>query len=112
MRVHSGQTPWLVQRLTALLLVAALLVLGVAILLGGLPDYSSWKAFVGSSHGAAVLLVSYLAICVHAWIGARDVLLDYVKPIPLRLALFVAVSILLAATAIRLLLILATQLNN
>ena len=110
MKVHSGQTPWLVQRLTALLLLVVLLVLGVAILLGGLTDYSSWKAFVASIHGATILLLIYLALGAHAWVGARDILLDYVKPIPLRLTLLIAVGILLTATAIRLLLILGTQL--
>ncbi|HQW20561.1 MAG TPA: succinate dehydrogenase, hydrophobic membrane anchor protein [Rhodocyclaceae bacterium] len=110
MRVFSGQVPWLLQRLTALFLIAALLVICVVIFLGLLPDYSSWKAFAKSGHGATIIFVSYLAICTHAWIGARDVLLDYVKPISLRLTLLVAISLLLTATAIRLLLILGAQL--
>lgn len=110
MRIFSGQAPWLLQRLTALLLIAVLLVLCIAILLGMLPDYSSWRAFVTDSHGATIVFVIYVAICAHAWIGARDVLLDYVKPIPLRLLLLVAISLMLAATSIRLLLVIGAQL--
>lgn len=111
MRVFSGQIAWLMQRLTALFMVATLLVFFIVIIFDVLPDYSSWKAFVTSGHGATILFVSYLAICTHAWVGARDILLDYVKPIPLRLALLVAISIMLTATAIRLLLILSAQLH-
>jgi succinate dehydrogenase / fumarate reductase membrane anchor subunit len=110
MRVFSGQVPWLLQRLTALFLIAALLVIFIALLFGVLPDYPSWRAFVTSSHGATIVLVSYLAVCTHAWIGVRDVLLDYVKPLPLRLLLLMAISVLLAATAIRLLLVLGAAL--
>lgn len=110
MRIFSGQVPWLLQRLTALFLLAVLLVICIVILLNMLPDYSGWKAFVKSSHGATIVFVSYLAICLHAWIGARDVLLDYVKATSLRLALLVAITLLLAATATRLLLVLFAQL--
>lgn len=110
MRIFSGQVPWLLQRLTALFLSAALLAIFIALLVGALPDYSSWRAFVTSSHGATIVFVSYLAVCTHAWIGVRDVLLDYVKPLPLRLLLLMAISVLLASTAIRLLLILGAAL--
>lgn len=93
---HSGTGWWLVQRISALVMLMA----GM-ILLGGLwclaPfDYPAWqlafqKAFIKLT---AWLLVA--SLCLHAWIGLRDVLMDYVKPIALRLALNVLVLLVLA----------------
>ena len=44
--------------------------------------------------------VCLVAVFLHAWVGVRDILMDYVKPTTLRLALLVAVAVaLLAYTA-------------
>jgi succinate dehydrogenase / fumarate reductase membrane anchor subunit len=34
-----------------------------------------------------------MAVYLHAWIGVRDILMDYVKPTTLRLALLVVVAV-------------------
>lgn len=44
--------------------------------------------------------VAALALALHAWVGLRDVLMDYVKPLALRLALYLAVQLTLAASVI------------
>jgi succinate dehydrogenase, hydrophobic membrane anchor protein len=41
-----------------------------------------------------------LALLLHAWIGVRDVILDYVKPPALRLALLAAVALFLLANGL------------
>ena len=48
-------------------------------------------------------------LAVHGWVGARDIVLDYVQPRGLRLALLGAILLILAATLIRVVLVLVTH---
>lgn len=109
MRLHSGQRAWLLQRLTALLLLAACLAGLVMLTRAPQPDYVQWQAFFADGHGATLTAVAYLAVCLHGWVGARDVILDYVQPTALRVATLALVGVLLLATSIRLALLLAAQ---
>ncbi|MEO8675573.1 MAG: succinate dehydrogenase, hydrophobic membrane anchor protein [Casimicrobiaceae bacterium] len=93
---HYGLKDWLLQRLTAVLMAAyTLLVLGIALWNGGF-DYALWRALF--AHGAWKL-ASFLfmaALLFHAWVGVRDIYMDYIKPVGVRLALqFVSVVVLL-----------------
>ena len=48
--------------------------------------FAQWRAWVEQPLGAAALLLLAGALLVHAWVGTRDVVLDYVKPLALRFA--------------------------
>jgi len=63
-------------------------------------DYTTWHA--GFQHASIRLLVWLLVagLSLHAWIGLRDVLMDYVKPMGLRLALNVLFILALATYAV------------
>ena len=94
---HYGLMDWLLQRLTAVLMaVYTLLLLGIALWNGGF-DYVLWRALFGNG---AFLLASFLfmvALLYHAWIGVRDIYMDYIKPVGVRLALqSVSVAVLIA----------------
>jgi succinate dehydrogenase / fumarate reductase membrane anchor subunit len=41
-----------------------------------------------------------LALVAHAWVGMRDVILDYIKPVGLRLALLSLTAVLLAGSSL------------
>ena len=103
---HYGLKDWLLQRLTAVLMAAyTLFVLGIALWNGGF-DYTLWRALF--AHGAWKL-ASFLfmaALLFHAWVGVRDIYMDYIKPTGLRLfleALSVAVLVAYLGWAIQLL---------
>jgi succinate dehydrogenase / fumarate reductase membrane anchor subunit len=94
---HYGFKDWLLQRLTAVLMTAyTLLLLGIVLWHGGI-DYPLWRALFANG---AFLLASFLfmvALLYHAWIGVRDIYMDYVKPVALRLALqSISVAVLIA----------------
>ena len=84
---HYGLKDWLAQRLTAVVMILyTLLWLVIAVAHGGL-DPELWQAlFAGVAFRVATMLFG-LALLWHAWIGMRDVWMDYVKPAALRLAL-------------------------
>jgi succinate dehydrogenase / fumarate reductase membrane anchor subunit len=92
---HYGLTDWLVQRLTAIVMVVyTALVLGIAVWNGGI-DYPLWRELL--AHGA-FKLASFLfmvALLYHAWVGMRDIYMDYLKPVGVRLAVEAATVVVL-----------------
>ena len=84
---HYGWQDWLVQRVTAVIMALyTLWMLGVALYNGGI-DHALWQAlFANDAFGIATLLFG-LALLWHAWIGMRDIWMDYIKPTALRLTL-------------------------
>ena len=96
---HYGSGDWLAQRITALVMAAyTLLVLGIALYSGGI-DYALWqRLFAGAAFRIATLLFA-LALLWHAWIGVRDIWMDYIKPAGLRLTLEVLTVLALVAYA-------------
>jgi succinate dehydrogenase / fumarate reductase membrane anchor subunit len=84
---HYGTTGFLLQRFTAVIM--ALYTLGlVACLLSGAPaSYGDWKAMFSGTFARLATMLFFTALLYHAWIGMRDIFMDYVKPMGLRLAL-------------------------
>lgn len=84
---HYGFRDWLAQRVTAI--VMALYTVLLAICLIGLPDHSleSWRALFSGGLMKFVTFLFFLALFYHAWVGIRDIWMDYVKPTSIRLAL-------------------------
>lgn len=83
---HYGWKDWLAQRITGVMV----LVFVVAILARFLCSDNTYEAWHGFMHHPAMQLLMFftiLAVCYHAWIGIRDVWMDYVKNAGVRLAL-------------------------
>ena len=75
-----------------------MLFLGIVLWHGGL-DYAAWKAlFAGNAFRIATFVFMVVAAW-HAWVGVRNILMDYVKPVGVRLALQIVVICLLVAYA-------------
>ena len=87
---HYGLRDWLSQRVTALLMALFTLVLIVQILLPGPMGYDKWASIFSAQWMKLLTFVTVLALLVHVWVGVRDILMDYVKPMVVRLLLQVA----------------------
>lgn len=84
---HYGLIDWLVQRLTAVVMaVYTLLLLAIAGYHGGI-DYEIWQALFSNSAFRVATLLFGLSMFWHAWVGIRDIWMDYIKPTALRLTL-------------------------
>ena len=57
-----------------------LLLLGIALWNGGL-DYALWRALFGNGAFKLATFLFMVALLYHAWIGVRDIYMDYVKPV-------------------------------
>lgn len=92
-RKASGLRAWALQRLTAIYIALFTLYL-VAVLLFSAPgDYQAWRGWLGGPLVSVALLLYVFSVLLHAWIGVRDVLIDYVHPIAIRAALLGAVAL-------------------
>ena len=92
---HYGLRDWAMQRATAVLMLiytAALIVFLLA-----LPgDYAAWQAFFSQTWVKVFTQISFIALFLHAWVGIRDLWMDYIKPFGQRLFLQVATIVWLA----------------
>jgi succinate dehydrogenase / fumarate reductase membrane anchor subunit len=87
---------WLAQRLSAVVMVLYIAALLAYLASGAAPTYESWKALFAQGWMRVATLLFAISLAWHAWVGARDILMDYVKPDGLRLALEAATLLLLA----------------
>lgn len=84
---HYGLGPWLLQRLTAVVM-AAYTVFVLALVLWCPPvSWADWTGMFSGSFVRLATMLFFLALLYHAWVGVRDIIMDYVKPTGIRLAL-------------------------
>ena len=75
-KASSGLRAWLAQRLAAVYMVVFLVVF--ATLWAGEPiSFEVWRAWVSHPAANITLLLFFIALLIHAWVGARDVIIDY-----------------------------------
>lgn len=93
---HYGTRDWLAQRVTAAIM-AVYIVVVLALVASRAPfTYETWKALFAQGWMRVATLLFALSLAWHAWVGARDILMDYVKHDGLRLALQVLTVLLVA----------------
>ncbi len=97
---HYGLRDWLVQRVTAVVMAVYAVVLLLMLLVKGPSDHASWKAMFVPQWWRLASLIFLLSVFWHAWIGVRDILMDYVHATSTRLVLQVGVILLLVAYAL------------
>lgn len=88
----------MLQRFTAIYLAIYL----VSVLsYGALHDsfsYSEWRSWLGAPGMGVATALFALAILLHVWVGIRDVLIDYIHAVWLRLLLMAATALVLLAS--------------
>jgi succinate dehydrogenase / fumarate reductase membrane anchor subunit len=73
---RTGLSDWLVQRVSAAILLAYFLFIAYTLLSG--VDYAQWSGLFAQTWMKVFTLLALLAIAAHAWIGMWAVLTDYV----------------------------------
>jgi succinate dehydrogenase / fumarate reductase, membrane anchor subunit len=97
---HYGLNQWLAQRITAVIMALYTLFLAGVLATRAPIDFGAWKALFGHGWMRVATLLFLLSVFYHAWVGLRDILMDYVQPTGLRLSLQVLVVVALVAYAI------------
>jgi succinate dehydrogenase / fumarate reductase membrane anchor subunit len=94
---HYGLRDWLAQRVTAVIM-AVYSVIALVVLLTGHPiTYAVWKDLFAQGWMRVATLLFMASLAWHAWVGMRNILMDYIKPEGLRLSLQVGTLLVIAA---------------
>lgn len=97
---HYGLRDWLAQRATAVILAAYtlfLLAYFVACPVAG--SYDSWHALFAGQAMKVFTFVAVAALLWHVWVGIRDIWMDYVGGVAVRLSLQVLTIVWLVGCA-------------
>jgi succinate dehydrogenase / fumarate reductase membrane anchor subunit len=94
-----GMRDWLVQRITATLMALFTVALLAQLLFGGPLGYDRWAAIFSAQWMKVLTFVLIVSLAWHAWVGMRDIWMDYVKPVGVRLALHVFTLVWLVGCA-------------
>ena len=96
---HYGLRDWLSQRVTATLMALFTLSVIVQVLLPGPLNYDKWSGIFAAQWMKVLTFVVIVSLLYHAWVGVRDIWMDYVKPVAVRLALQVCSIVWLVGCA-------------
>ncbi len=92
---HYGLRDWLIQRVTAVMMVLYTVFIVTYCLMQPVLDYDAWTLLFSSTAMRSVSLLFLLSVFYHAWIGIRGIVMDYVKSAFIRLLIHVLVILAL-----------------
>lgn len=94
---HYGLRDWLAQRITAAIMAVYTVIL-LVVLVGAMPiTYPVWKDLFAQGWMRVATLLFAASLAWHAWVGVRDILMDYIKPDGLRLGMQVCSLLVIAS---------------
>lgn len=83
--VLSGLNAWVVQRASAVYLLLFIVIMPATIFYLEINSFSSWHAFIFSPFVDVSWVLFFVSVLIHAWVGIRDVVVDYVHSFAMRL---------------------------
>lgn len=94
---HYGLRDWLAQRVTAIVMALYTLLFLITLVRTPQLDFSSWRMLFAPQWMKLATLLFLISLYLHAWIGVRNIFMDYIKGSGMRLMLHVlAIAWLLA----------------
>lgn len=97
---HYGLRDWLAQRITAALMALFTIVVLVQVLFTSGPiGYEQWAGIFAAQWMKVLTFVVIISLLYHVWVGMRDIWMDYVKPVSVRLVLHVFTLVWLVGCA-------------
>ncbi len=87
---HYGLRDWLAQRATAgIMALFTIIVLAQLLFSRGPMGYDKWAGIFSAQWMKVLTFAVVLALAYHVWVGMRDIWMDYVKPVGVRLMLHI-----------------------
>jgi succinate dehydrogenase / fumarate reductase membrane anchor subunit len=97
---HYGIVDWLIQRLTGIVMAVYTVVLLVYFLSGQNFSYEGWAGMFAQQWFKLLSAATFFGLLYHAWVGMRDISMDYCKNVGLRLILQVLFVLWLLVSAV------------
>jgi len=83
--VLEGLRPWVIQRVSAVYIVLFIFYASSCFFTADTIAFVSWKTWLYQPFNTTVVGLFVIALLFHVWIGMRDVVLDYVHNLMIRL---------------------------
>ena len=96
---HYGLMDWLAQRVTGVFMAVYSVIVFAAMLGGATASREAWQAFMAQGFIRFLTFLFIISLCYHAWVGVRDIWMDYIQPAAIRLTLHVLTLLALTAYA-------------
>jgi succinate dehydrogenase / fumarate reductase membrane anchor subunit len=94
-RAAQGLRAWLLQRFTAMYLAAYLVAAAVCLTSRETVMYTDWRNWFAQPWVGVATVIFAIAVLLHVWVGIRDVLIDYVHAVWLRLLFMAGTALVL-----------------
>lgn len=107
----QGMHAWLLQRMTAVfMLIYFIAAIGYFVFFTP-ADYNQWHDIISAMPIAIATMLFVVALSLHAWVGLRDVVIDYIHRFSLRILLLGLIFILLFGQTLWIILVLAKAMS-
>ena len=107
----GGIRPWIVQRISAVLLGGIVCAFTFQLILATPQHFQDWQDLVGGRIWHTVIIAFWIALFIHAWIGIRDVIMDYIHPDGLRFTMLTVFAVFFISMTIWMLKIMILAVN-
>ncbi|MCU7915646.1 MAG: succinate dehydrogenase, hydrophobic membrane anchor protein [Candidatus Thiodiazotropha sp. (ex Gloverina cf. vestifex)] len=98
-RQASGLWAWFLQRATAIYLMLFILYVLQHMIFHAPADHAAWQAWVAQPLVSLGGLLFFASLLLHAWVGIRDVIIDYVHPTAIRVSVLTVIGFVLVGCA-------------
>ena len=93
--VLSGLRAWLIQRASALYLLLFIVLMPITVICQEIDSFDKWQTFIYSPVVTVTGVLFFVSLFMHAWVGMRDVIIDYVHAFTLRLLVLTMLALYL-----------------
>ena len=93
----SGLKAWAIQRVSAIYIGVMFIYLIGKFMFAAPADAAEFKAWATGPVSSVALMLLFAAILIHAWVGVRDILIDYVWNTATRVTLLSLFALFLIA---------------
>lgn len=91
----SALRAWMVQRFTAVYMLLFVVFMLLHFVFDRPHSYVDWLHWINAPFVLIAAALFFVALLLHAWVGLRDVMMDYVRALPVRVALLASLAFLL-----------------
>ncbi len=96
---HYGLKDWVIQRATAIIMALYTVIFLVRVSIVGANSFEAWRGVFANGFMKYATFLFFVSLFYHAWIGIRDIWMDYIKPDGVRLLLMIATAAALVGYA-------------
>jgi succinate dehydrogenase / fumarate reductase, membrane anchor subunit len=94
----QGLRPWIVQRISAVFIAVYIIYFALTVLFANPLSIENWATWVAWPANNIAMGLFIVALLWHAWIGIRDVILDYIPGVVTRMLVLTIVASILAGS--------------